>query len=82
MIAPVAAPGKSFLRLKKQPKNPAKWTLFDHEVVNGTIITPNFGQARVTLGGDNVSVASKARSGMSTGFLSPPAPRGSTDRAD
>jgi hypothetical protein len=44
-------------------------------------ITPYFGQSPVTLAWDKASVASKARSGSSTGFLSPPAPRGSADRA-
>src|SRR5674536_124361 len=44
-------------------------------------ITPYFRQSSVTLGWDKASVASKARSGSSSGFLSPPAPRGSADRA-
>src|SRR5665647_2151446 len=37
----------------------AKMATTDHEVVKRTIITPNFGQSPVTLGGDKGSVASR-----------------------
>ena len=80
MIAPVAPGGKSLWPQRmamKRPKTPVR----DHELVKSIIITPNFGQSPVMLGGDKPSVASKARSGSSTGFLSPPAPRGLADRA-
>jgi hypothetical protein len=81
MIAPEEGDGKNFIARQNGQKNAEKSRRFDHELVNRTIITPNFGQVRVTLGADNCGVASKARSGMSAGFLSPPAPRGSADRA-
>ena len=81
MIAPENAHGKSLILGIMTPGESAKPPAIDHEVVKGTIITPNFGQSPVTVAWDKASVASKARSGSSTGFLSPPAPRGSADRA-
>jgi len=49
--------------------------------LKGPTITPYFRQSSVTLHWDKPTVASKARSGLISGFLSPPAPRGSADRA-
>jgi len=42
---------------------------------------PKFGQSAVTLGCDTRHCCLKARLESSSGFLSPPAPRGSPDRA-
>ena len=57
---------------RKSARNPR---FCDHAFVRRITITPNFGQAPVTLELRYRQRCLKARSGTSSGFLSPPAPR-------
>jgi hypothetical protein len=80
MIAPCKDDGKSFVQAKLAGKWVEKAVETDHELVKRTIITPNFGQSPDMLGWEKGTVASRPGPVMSTGFLSPPAPRGSAGR--
>ena len=81
MIAPQPVSGKAFLQAIEDEKTARMAEFSITKSLKGPTITPYFGQSSVTLGWDKVDVASKARSGSSSGFLIPPAPRGSADRA-
>jgi hypothetical protein len=81
MIAPDNGHGKGFISTVNATETGKKRHRPITKTLKAPTITPYFRQSPVTLDWDNASVASKARSGSISGFLSPPAPRGSADRA-
>jgi hypothetical protein len=69
MIAPEANDGKGLPRA-------IEGTAIDHGFVNEIILLPNFGQGVAKLAGKMATVVTSGPVSKSTGFLSPPAPRG------
>jgi len=74
MIALHGAGGKAQMIHAGGEKSPKKAAFPDHAFVSAIIITPNFGQAPVTLGRDIDTVASKARFGTRPDSSAPQPP--------